>query len=130
MDDIRERGASLRERAQGAKADDLQRTLARLDPEFARYADEFIFGEVWSRPGLEFGDRVLVAVTALAVTGRYDQLRNYLHGALQDGVPYERLHEALAMLLVYAGFPTAIGALGVLSEVRAAHERGRGDLTQ
>jgi 4-carboxymuconolactone decarboxylase len=114
----------MRERAQGRKAEALQARLADLDPGLAQYADEFIFGQVWARPGLAFEDRVLVAVTALAMAGRYDQLRDYLHGALQDGVPYERLHEALAMLLVYAGFPTAIGAVGILREVHDARQRG------
>ena len=59
----------------------------------------------------------------LAVLGSETQLRNYLHGALQDGVPPEKLHETLLMTVVYAGFPAAIAALVVWKEVLAAHER-------
>ena len=121
----RARGADIRRRAQGARADDLHAALAALDPELAEYADEFIFGQVWSRDGLAHEERVLVAVTALAMQGRDEQLRNYLHGALQDGVPAEKLHEALLMLTVYAGFPTALGGLAVLRAATAAHERAR-----
>jgi 4-carboxymuconolactone decarboxylase len=122
----RARGTDIRRRAQGARADDLHTALSSLDPELAAYADEFIFGQVWSREGLGHEERVLVAVTALAIQGRDEQLRNYLHGALQDGIPAEKLHEALLMLVVYAGFPTALGGLAVLRTARAAHERAQG----
>jgi 4-carboxymuconolactone decarboxylase len=114
-------GRELRERAQGAKAEKLQEALAALDPDAAAWADEFIFGTVWDRPGLEFEDRMLVAITALAAQGNTAQLRNYLHGALQDGMPPAKIHEAILMLVVYCGFPTALGALGVWREVHTAH---------
>jgi 4-carboxymuconolactone decarboxylase len=78
---------------------------------------------VWSRPGLPFEDRVLVAITALAIQGATTQLRNYLHGALQDGMDPDRIREALVMLVVYVGFPTALAALGVFKEVLESHER-------
>jgi 4-carboxymuconolactone decarboxylase len=118
-----ELGRALRARAQGARNDELQAALASLDPELADWADEFVFGRVWARGGLGFEERQLVAVAALAATGNVDQLRNYLHGALQGGVPPEKIHEALVMICVYAGFPAAIRALGVWKDVQASHER-------
>lgn len=116
-------GRELRERAQGVKAAKLQEGLASLDPELAEIADDFIFGRVWAREGLEFQDRMLVAIVALAVGGHQEQLRNYLHGALQEGVDPDKLHEALAMLVVYCGFPQALAALSTWRAVRDAHEK-------
>ena len=116
-------GSALRARAQGAHSPALGEALADLDPELLQWADEFIFGKVWSRPGLAFEDRTLVAITALAAQGATTQLRNYLHGALQDGMDADRIREALLMLVVYVGFPTALGALVVFKEVLEAHER-------
>jgi len=121
-----ETGVALRRRMQGAKSDALQEALAALDPGLARWADEFVFGEVWARPGLTVDERRLVALTALAVGGHTAQLRNYLHGALQDGFEPEKLREALVMTLVYAGFPQAIASLVTLKEVLASHERAAG----
>jgi 4-carboxymuconolactone decarboxylase len=118
-------GAALRARAQGEKSDLLQSLLSSLDPGLAQWADEFVFGQVWSREGLDFDERRLVAITALAVGGHETQLRNYLHGALQDGFAREKLHEALVMTCVYAGFPRAIAALGIYKDVLAAHDRAR-----
>lgn len=104
-------GASRRARAQGAKADQLQAKLASLDPGLADMADEFIFGRIWGRPGLDQDDRILVAITALAATGKEAQLRNYLWGAVQVGMSARRIHEALVMMVVYAGFPNGVAAL-------------------
>jgi 4-carboxymuconolactone decarboxylase len=120
-------GAALRARAQGARTQALSDGLASLDPELLEWADGFIFGSVWSRPGLAFEDRMLVAITALATPRATTQLRNYLHGALQDGIDPDRIREALMMLVVYVGFPTALDALVLFREVLAAHQRRSGE---
>jgi 4-carboxymuconolactone decarboxylase len=118
-------GTARRRRAQGAKADGLQSALAALDPEVAEWADGFIFDDVWGREGISQDERMLVAVTALAAGKNPDQLKNYLHGALQAGTEPQKIHEALVMLVVYCGFPTALQALLVWKQVVDA-ERRRG----
>lgn len=100
-----------RQRAQGRKAEQLQADLQGLDPGVAEWADSFVFGQVWGRPGISHEERMLVAISSLASLGRTAQLRNYLFGAVQDGIPAEKIQEALAMLVVYAGFPVALAAL-------------------
>ncbi|HEX2849362.1 MAG TPA: carboxymuconolactone decarboxylase family protein [Acidimicrobiales bacterium] len=110
-DTVRDQGRERRRRAQGKKADTLQSILASFDSGMASYADEFIFGQVWGRPGLSFEERMLVAITALAAGEHSNQLRNYLHGALQDGIPASKIHEIVVMLCVYCGFPTALEAM-------------------
>ncbi|MBS1676593.1 MAG: carboxymuconolactone decarboxylase family protein [Actinobacteria bacterium] len=124
--DRAEVGRELRERAQGEMAPRLQEALGSLDPELAEIADDFIFGRLWSGEGIAFEERMLVAITALAAGDHQEQLRNYLHGALQEGIPAEKLHEALKMLVVYCGFPTALHALATFAKVRAAHEKRQG----
>lgn len=116
-------GESRRRRAQGAKADRLQADLRSLDPGVAEWADSFVFGEVWGRPGISHEERMLVAISALASLGRTAQLRNYLFGAVQDGIPAEKIQEALAMLVVYAGFPVALAALTEWRAVLASSQR-------
>jgi 4-carboxymuconolactone decarboxylase len=66
---------------------------------------------------------MLVAIASLATQGRSVQLRNYLFGAVQDGISPRKIHEALVMLVVYAGFPTALAALADWRDVQAACER-------
>jgi 4-carboxymuconolactone decarboxylase len=117
------RGAARRCRAQGAKADQLQALLASLDPGVGRWADEFVFGEVWGRPGLDFEGRMLVAITSLATQGQGTLLRNYAHGALQAGISARKIHEALVELVVYVGFPTATSMLFEWQQVLVAARR-------
>jgi 4-carboxymuconolactone decarboxylase len=122
-------GRARRRRAQGPKADRLQAALAEVDPQLAEWADGFIFDEVWGRPGLSQEERMLVACAALAMRGDQERLRNYLFGALHDGIAARKLHETLLMLCVYGGFPTAIAALATLHDVRSAAARQGLDTT-
>lgn len=116
-------GRERRNRAQGARVEQLTEVMASLDPQLPVWADDFIFGQLWGREGISFEERMLVAITALAATEHTDQLRNYLHGALQDGMSARKIHEALVMMVVYAGFPTALTSLVVWKEVVAAARR-------
>ena len=50
-----------------------------------------LFGEVWTRPGLELQERSLVTVTTLAALGREAELRIHVRGALNLGIPAEKL---------------------------------------
>lgn len=102
--------------------------MVGVDPRLPRWADDFIFGEVWADDVLSEDERMMVAITALAAMGHHTQLRNYLHGALEAGIPAPKIHESLTMLVVYAGFPTAIGSLVVWREVAASAARRGIDL--
>jgi 4-carboxymuconolactone decarboxylase len=116
-------GASLRAKAQGPKSDKLRADLASLDNELAEWVDGFGFGRVWSRKGLPFEQRMMVAIVALASIGATGQLRNYLFGAIHADMDPRAIHEALVMICLYAGFPAAIQSLQVWREVIAAVER-------
>ncbi|KXF53132.1 hypothetical protein AXA44_08595 [Rhodococcus sp. SC4] len=120
-----ETGRALRERAQGRKAPQLQQALVELDGKLGQWSDEFIFGDVWDHDEMSFEECMLVAITALAATGRTNQLRNYLHGALQNGISTDKLQSALRMLVVYIGFPGAIVALQELQTAVKVHERAQ-----
>lgn len=116
-------GGDRRRAAQGVKSAKIQDALVALDPQVATWVDDFVFGAVWARPGLEFGDRLLVAIAMLAAGRHPDQLRVYLYGALQAGVPPAKIREVLVMAVVYAGFPAALQALSLFQEVLAGSDR-------
>ena len=119
-------GEQRRARAQGAKSRQLHAALVALDATVAGWANDFIFGQVWDGDELGFEGRMLVAISALAATGNVRQLRNYLHGALQMGFEVDQLRAALRMMVVYAGFPTALDALNELDQVAAHYPLGVG----
>jgi 4-carboxymuconolactone decarboxylase len=118
-------GAARRERAQGKKADALQALLRSADPEMADWADDFIFGKVWGREGLTHDERMLLAISQLAGGEHLDLLKNYLHGALQAGIPVRKIHEAIVQNVVYCGFPKTVPAVHAWRDVlRAAVRAG------
>jgi 4-carboxymuconolactone decarboxylase len=110
-DELRAGGHERRGLAQGAKADVLNDTLAKMDAGMANLTDEFVFGHIWGRPGLSHEERMLIAIGALVATDHTAMLRNYLHGAIQSGIDPVKVHEAIVMMTVYGGFPAAIGGL-------------------
>jgi 4-carboxymuconolactone decarboxylase len=120
-----ETSGGLRARAQGARSPELGAALSAVDPDLLRWADGFIFGDVWTGDAISFEDRMMVAIVSLASCGQLAQLRNYLHGALQAGIDPVRIQESLKMLVVYIGFPAGIAALGVFQDVRAKYGSSR-----
>lgn len=117
-----EEGRAIRARAQGAKHEALRARSAEWDPTTPDIIDDFVFGTIWNRPGLEFEERMLIAIGMLAAQGKTTQLINYLFGAIQDGMDVDKIHEAVVMSFVYGGFPNASSAMQTWTDVR---ERAR-----
>jgi 4-carboxymuconolactone decarboxylase len=67
---------------------------------------DFIFAEVWTRPGLDRRSRFLISIAACACEGgRPDVIDGYLRGALKLGeLTQLELREAALHLAVYAGW--------------------------
>jgi len=121
----RDGGRKIRLLMQGKKADTFERIQRALDEDMFEWTEEFNFGTVWTRPGLDFETRILIAITSLAVQG--GPIRNYLHGGIQAGIDPKRIHETLVMLTPYAGFSVAMDALQVWGDV-VRSERRRGNV--
>jgi 4-carboxymuconolactone decarboxylase len=94
-----------------------QQLMGDIAPKLARLTDSVLFGDVWARPGLSRRDRSLVTVSALIAMNRPDQLRSHLALARENGVTRDELIEAITHLAFYAGWPSAVTAIGVAKEV-------------
>jgi 4-carboxymuconolactone decarboxylase len=71
-------------------------------------------------PGSPQRDRSLITVSALIAMNRPDQLRGHMARARQNGLSDAELIEAVTHLAFYAGWPSAVTAVGVAREVFAA----------
>lgn len=94
-----------------------QQLMGDIAPKLAQLTDSVLFGDVWARPGLSRRDRSLVTVSALVAMNRPDQLRSHLALARENGVTRDELVEAITHLAFYAGWPSAVSAIGVAKEV-------------
>lgn len=93
---------------------------AKLPEDFRRITAEHLFGNIWSRPGLELAERSMITLAALAVLGREAELRLHFRGARNLGIPRAKLEEMMIHLAHYGGWPVGVGGLRALDEVCAA----------
>jgi 4-carboxymuconolactone decarboxylase len=93
---------------------------APLPQSFARMTVEHLFGDVWNREGLALAERSLITCTVLVALGREHEQRLHFRGARNLGIPREKLEEVITHVAHYAGWPVAVTAFRVLSEVWAA----------
>lgn len=93
--------------------------LGSFAPDFARYNDDILFGEVWSaNDKLSLHDRSLVTVTALIAQGLTDSsLQYHMATAKKNGVTREEMVQAITQLGFYAGWPKAWAAFRYAKEV-------------
>ena len=86
--------------------------VAEVAPDFARMVIEFAFGDLYSRDALDLKSRELIAIAALAVSGRAGpQLRVHVESAARAGISRAEVVEVLMQVALYAGFPAALNAL-------------------
>ena len=93
--------------------------LGEFAPDFARYNDDILFGEVWSKNDvLSLHDRSIVTVSALVASGMVDSsLKYHLQSAKKNGVTKEEIAEVITQLGFYAGWPKAWAAFNLAKEV-------------
>lgn len=85
--------------------------------DFLDLINEFIFGEVWSRPGLAIEKRSLVTMATLTALGRWPELRLHVRGALSLGLPRQEIIETVMHAGLYAGVPAAVEGLRTVNDV-------------
>ena len=95
--------------------------LGEFAPDFARYNDDILFGEVWSKNDvLPLRERSIVTVSALVASGVIDSsLKYHIESAKKNGVTKEEMVEVITQLGFYAGWPKAWAAFRMAKDVYA-----------
>lgn len=88
----------------------------------ASLAQEFAFGSIWARPGLERKTRSVATISALIALGKLAELKKHFTAGLNNGLSPAEIEEIILQIIPYAGFPAAAQALEVAREVLT--ERG------
>jgi 4-carboxymuconolactone decarboxylase len=82
---------------------------------------EFVYGDIYLRPGLSTRDRELAAVATLVALGRSSQLPQHLRASLKAGISADELREVILQTATIAGFPPAMNAMSQLKTVLTEH---------
>lgn len=118
------RGARVRQTVLGPAH--VERSTAALTPfgqPLRDLVNEFCWGEVWSRPGLELKQRSLLNIGILTALGRSRELAIHLQGALNTGLSPTEIQEAVLQTAVYCGVPAALEAMRIATEVLSGAAR-------
>jgi 4-carboxymuconolactone decarboxylase len=88
-----------------------------FDPKMAKALSLFVTGDLYAREKLPHPIRQLVAVGALTVLNRPEELRLHIQAALNVGCRPDEVAEAIFQTLPYGGVPTVNTALKEFRQV-------------
>jgi 4-carboxymuconolactone decarboxylase len=122
------KGSEMRRKLLGDAYVENANKTTYTDPMMRKFIDtatENIFGNLWTRPGLDLKTRTLVCVVSDAATGQDPELAIHLRMALRQGWTEDELTEVLLHLSGYVGAPLVreafLTAKKTFAEVRAGN---------
>ena len=102
----------------GAGGENVIKALEEIAPDVGNYIIAFAFGNIYSREGLSVQEREIITVTSLLTAGGCDsQLRVHINGALNVGIPPEKIVEVFIQCIPYTGFPRVLNAVFTAKEI-------------
>jgi len=117
---LHDRGLEMRKQVLGAAH--VEKTLAATDAytqPLQEIVNEYVWGAVWARPGLEPKFRSMITIAMLTTLNRPHELKTHIRAALTNGVTREQISEILLHANVYCGAPAAVDAFRGMREVFA-----------
>jgi 4-carboxymuconolactone decarboxylase len=120
MSDKKQSGMQVRRAVLGdAHVDRAEASRTPLTDEFQDLITRYVWGEIWTRPGLDRRTRSCITVAMLVALNRHEELALHMRAALTNGVTVDELKEILLQAAVYCGVPAANAAFGVAAKVLA-----------
>jgi 4-carboxymuconolactone decarboxylase len=116
--ELRDKGLKLRREMLGREAVDARmKALGDFGEPLQDIINAYAYGDVWSRPALPLATKSLAMIAMMAATGRANELRVHVKGALANGCTAEQIQDILLLVAMYCGIPAANEAHRVALEV-------------
>ena len=112
----------------GANAMSNPEDIRAVAPALEAYAQKFVIGDLWKRPGLSRRDRSIVTLAALIARDQTIELPHYLALALDNGVKPSEISEIITHLAFYTGWANAMDAIPAVREVFKSRNIGADQL--
>jgi len=87
-----------------------------LAPDFVKYGEHILFGEVWRDPTLTSKERSLSTLSALISIGNTEQMPFHLQVAKKNGVTEKEIVALITHMAFYVGWPKAAEALNLAAK--------------
>src|SRR5512140_1513593 len=109
MTEMRDTGRTILQEVVGQDYfDKREASTNSFNAEARRLSEEYCFGEIWSRPGLERKTRSLLCVATMIALNRQHELRIHVGTALNNGASVEEIREVLLQSIIYCGLPAGL----------------------
>jgi 4-carboxymuconolactone decarboxylase len=113
-DDRYDAGMQVRREILGEEyVDQAQAKTTDLTRDFQAYITRAVWGDVWTRPGLDRRTRSAITLTALIAGGHWDELAQHVRAARTNGLTPEEIAEVILHTALYCGVPAANHAFAV-----------------
>ena len=113
-----ERGLAVRRAVLGdAHVDASMENATDFTRDFQHYLTENVWGDIWTRPGLERKTRSMLVIAITAALGRLEELELHLRASRNIGVTRDEVKELLLQVGAYAGVPAANTAFKIAAKV-------------
>ena len=98
--------------------DRAKRNITPLNGEFQDLITRYVWGEIWTRPGLDERTRRVLVIGTMIALGRWEEFKLHVRAAVnQGGFTADDVKEIILQQAVYCGMPAANHALSVAAEV-------------
>ncbi|MGY8633536.1 carboxymuconolactone decarboxylase family protein [Bradyrhizobium sp. 14AA] len=112
----------------GANPMSTSEDIRAVAPALEFYAQKFVIGDLWKRPGLSPRDRSIVTIAALIARNQTVELPDYLARALDNGVKPSEISEIITHLAFYTGWANAMDAIPAARDVFKSRKIGADQL--
>ena len=115
-------GDSMRRRILGdAHVNRVTREATPLTADFQDLITRYVWGEIWTRPGLDERTRRVLVIGTMIALGRWEEFQMHVRAAVvEGGFSPDDVKEIVLQQAVYCGVPAAHHALALAEQVLAS----------
>ena len=115
-------GEMMRRRILGDEhVDRAMQNATPLTRDFQDFITRYVWGEIWTRPGLDERTRRVLVIGTMIALGRWEEFAMHVRAAVREGgFTADDIKEVILQQAVYCGVPAAHHALKVAGEVLAS----------
>lgn len=98
--------------------------LGEFAPDFARYNDDILFGEVWNNDALDLKTKSTIVISVFMGRGLVDSsLKYHLMTAKKNGITKDEIAAIITHAAFYAGWPVGWAVFNMAKEVWNEEEK-------
>ena len=106
-----QRGIQVQYALDPATPETIQGMLDDIAPDFGKVIVEYVFNDIYARPGLDFKSRVLATLAAVTALNQEFAVEEYVRFCLNAGWTRTEIVEVIMQMSVYAGMGAAMTSL-------------------